>query len=165
MTERGPSREFIMHRLRSAAACAFAALSLLLVGCSDRTAPAEPESSAETTGAGNHEGNAFTALSFDEAMQANKESGELLLVDATATWCKPCKRMEREAWSHPDIVTWVEERGLAIQFDIDEHKDLKKSLGIEGIPAIIAFRNGEEIGRKVGYRSLEDFKAWLASLG
>jgi thiol-disulfide isomerase/thioredoxin len=103
----------------------------------------------------------FSDLSFDDAMSAKDK---LVLVDATASWCMPCKHMDKTTWVDAKVVDAIGKHGLAIQFDVDEHKELAKKLGVRAMPTVIAFRDGKEIDRIVGMRAPADLVAWLDGL-
>ncbi len=106
----------------------------------------------------------FSDLSYDEARRQAQDRDRLLIVDATATWCGPCKRMDRTTWTDPTVVAWIEEHAIAVQFDVDEHPDLAEQLRAHALPTIIAFRQGSEIDRIVGYRTPGALIEWLDGL-
>ena len=106
----------------------------------------------------------FSDFSFDDALAKAKGDGKLLLVDATASWCQPCKHMDKTTWVDGNVVVAIGKDGLAIQFDVDEQKDLMKKLGVRAMPTVIAFRDGKEIDRIVGMRAPAAFVAWLEGL-
>ncbi|HTF89554.1 MAG TPA: thioredoxin family protein [Planctomycetota bacterium] len=103
----------------------------------------------------------FSKLDFDKALEANKTDGKILIVKSTASWCAPCKQMDRTTWRDPKVVSWFEANGVAIQFDVDKETALAKKLDIQAMPTMIAFRKAEEFDRIVGYRDATDFVAWL----
>src|SRR5262245_56225477 len=53
---------------------------------------------------------------------------------------------------------------VAIQFDVDEHKELAKKLSIRAMPTMIAFRDETEIDRIVGMRAPTAIVTWLEAL-
>lgn len=106
----------------------------------------------------------FQDLSFDDAVELARNSKRLLLVDATASWCGPCKNMDRTTWVDPSLVSVIEENAIAIQFDVDEHVDLAVTLRTHALPTIIAMRDGRELDRLVGYKSASQMIAWLDKL-
>ena len=72
----------------------------------------------------------------------------LVLVDFYADWCAPCKAM---APILDEIAKKGEGRLLVAKIDTDRAPELSVKLEIRGIPTLIAFRAGREIGRTVGF--------------
>lgn len=79
-----------------------------------------------------------------------------VVVDFWAEWCGPCKM----------IAPVLEE--LAGEYDgkvkigkvnIDEHQQLAINYGINSIPTLLFFKNGEVADQVVGMRSKRDLKA------
>ena len=71
-----------------------------------------------------------------------------VLVDFYADWCAPCKYvaplMDELAQTHQGTL-------LVVKIDTDEAPDLSQKLSIRGIPTLILFEGGEEVGRSVGF--------------
>ena len=103
----------------------------------------------------------FSTLKFNDAKQASLDQDKYLLVDATATWCGPCKRMETTTWVDARVVSWLEKRAIAIQVDVDADVEDSKMLLIEAMPTVILFKNGEELDRSVGYMDANKLLTWL----
>jgi thiol:disulfide interchange protein len=108
--------------------------------------------------AGGH-GEVFTTASYAEAKASAGD--KLLLVDATATWCPPCKEMEKSTWPSEDVKAWVGENALAVQVDVDKDKAAAGELKIKAMPTVILFRGGKELGRHVGYLGPAELVSWL----
>ena len=98
----------------------------------------------------------------EQALEAAKASGGCWFLDFEATWCGPCKSMDRWVYSAKDVVQAA--RGIAcIKVDADEHKALKARHGVEGLPTGILFGpDGTEIARFSGYRSVAEMTAFFA---
>ena len=87
-------------------------------------------------------------------LELNKENFEELvlkadkpvLVDFWATWCGPCRMIaptiEEIAEENEDIIVG--------KVNVDENPELCVKYGIVSIPTLIAFKNGEIIGQKLG---------------
>jgi thioredoxin 1 len=95
---------------------------------------------------------------FDELVIA-RSSAMLVLLDISAEWCGPCRVIEpiltRFAEEHPEIA-------LATLEAEDENMKIAGRFGVRGFPTIIAFRDGEEVGRFHGaqpYAFIEQFVA------
>jgi thiol-disulfide isomerase/thioredoxin len=103
----------------------------------------------------------FSRLSLDEAKAAAVKDKRLLVVKATAAWCGPCKRMDKTTWVDPSVVEWITANAIAVQFDVDEQKELAKSMSISSMPTMIAFRDGVEFDRASGYMDGPRLLAWM----
>jgi thiol-disulfide isomerase/thioredoxin len=103
----------------------------------------------------------FTDQPFEQARTAAEQQQKLLLVDATADWCPPCKEMDRTTWVDPRVEKWLGERAIAIQVDVDAEPEVARELRIRAMPTVIVFKNGAEFDRVVGYRSADQLLSWL----
>jgi thioredoxin 1 len=106
----------------------------------------------------------FDRRAYPEALALANNSGRLLIVDATAAWCQPCKVMDRETWSSPDVAAWVSENAIAIQVDVDEHREVATALHIKAMPTVIAIRDGREFDRIVGMRDPTAMLEWFGAV-
>jgi thioredoxin len=70
-----------------------------------------------------------------------------VLVDFYADWCAPCKMVAPVV---DEIAQAHQGRLLVAKVDTDRAPGLSQSLGIRGIPTLIAFKDGQEAGRSVG---------------
>jgi thioredoxin 1 len=71
-----------------------------------------------------------------------------VVVDFWAEWCGPCRLLA------PVIDQLAEEYDGRIQFvevNVDENPDVAMTYGVEGIPTLILFHEGEVVDRIVGY--------------
>lgn len=103
----------------------------------------------------------FSKLSVPEAKAAAVEQKRLLVVKATASWCGPCKRMDKTTWRDAAVVEWIGANAVAVQFDVDEQVDLKKELRISAMPTMVVFRDGAEFDRSVGFMEAGPLLDWL----
>ncbi len=82
------------------------------------------------------------------------EGKELVLVDFWATWCGPCKMI---APLIEQLATKYEGKIKVAKVDVDEEKGLAARYGIQSIPTIMLFQNGEILAREVGVKPLSNY--------
>lgn len=149
-------------------ALAFTFMPMLMLGCDAPSTSGSASGGATTahaTAAGSHATPAvFAALSFDEAVTKAKQENKLVIVDAMASWCPPCKMMDKQSWPDAKVAGWLNENALAVQVDVDKQSQWAKTHKIEAMPTIIAFRDGREVKRIVGGLGPSDLLNWLNGL-
>ena len=89
---------------------------------------------------------AVTTASFtaDVIQELRKQP---VLVDFWAPWCGPCKQLA------PVLEKVVQASGgkvKLVKMNIDEHPSIPGQLGIQSIPAVIAFKNGQPVDGFMG---------------
>ena len=92
-------------------------------------------------------------LDFDSLINRD----QLVVIDFSATWCGPCRRMA-------PILERVAEKMENIEFynlDVDENEDIAKRYRIFSVPTLVCFKNGKKIDTMVGLNSLEDIIAFI----
>jgi len=102
----------------------------------------------------------FLELAFEPALERAGREQKILLVDFSAGWCEPCHKMERDTWARPEVGAWLGENAIAIQVDYDEETALAERFAITSLPTVLAFRDGTEFERLVGYHGPDEFLSW-----
>ncbi|MDY7110022.1 MAG: thioredoxin family protein [Planctomycetota bacterium] len=130
-------------------------LLILVAGCGAGSEPAMvPEE--------HHTPPIFSDMTYEEATAAAASEGKLLILDATASWCRPCKEMDKTTWVDETVVSWVREHAIAIQLDVDDRRPLATELNVRSpLPTVAVFRDGEEVSRVVGKQTPEALLEWL----
>ena len=86
------------------------------------------------------------------------ESSIPVLVDFWASWCMPCRMLA------PTIEKLAEENQGKLKvckLNTDENQNISAQYGIQGIPTLIVFKEGKEVGRTVGVMSKEKLQEKL----
>jgi thioredoxin 1 len=86
------------------------------------------------------------------------ESSIPVLVDFWASWCMPCRMLA------PTIEKLAEENQGKLKvckLNTDENQNISAQYGIQGIPTLIIFKEGKEVGRTVGVMSKEKLQEKL----
>ena len=127
--------------------------------------------------------------SYEKALEVAQKENKLILIDFWATWCGPCKKMDSEVWSDPEIKN-LQSKFVSVKIDIDLDKPTASKYIVNSIPSVMildswgnlihkesfmdksktkkllsSFPQNIESINKVYYTYLEDEKNRLASLG
>jgi putative thioredoxin len=84
-----------------------------------------------------------------------------VVVDFWAEWCAPCRMLG------PTLESEVEALAGRVELakvNVDEAQALAGRYGVQGIPAVMAFRNGTKVDEFVGARDRSFVRRWLAKV-
>ena len=102
----------------------------------------------------------FEDKSPDALRELAVKQGKLVFIDLYASWCPPCRMMERQVFSRKDVGEFMDQRFVAAKFDTDKPtgKELMKRYGKGSIPLYLVFdTRGELLGRIQGAADAETF--------
>ncbi len=86
------------------------------------------------------------------------DSDKPVLVDFWADWCGPCKMI---APALEEISDELSDQVTIAKMDIVENTDTPATLGIQGIPYLVLYKNGEKAAELTGARPKSQLKDWL----
>lgn len=73
-----------------------------------------PETTSEET--------AIKWVSYDEAIKLNKKGKKKYLVDVYTDWCGWCKVMDKQTFTDPAVIKYVNEKYIAVKLNAESNK-------------------------------------------
>jgi thioredoxin 1 len=98
----------------------------------------------------------MTLASFQQKIAGDKP----VLVDFTAVWCMPCKKMK------PTIDKLAEEMKAThdvIMVDVDKQEDIATAYKVEAMPTLMLFKKSAVVWQKVGLTEEPELRAALTA--
>ncbi len=81
-----------------------------------------------------------------------------VLVDFWADWCGPCKMI---APALEEISEELGDKVTIAKMDIMENTSIPADIGVQSIPLMVLFKDGEAIAQKLGAAPKSQLKEWL----
>lgn len=81
----------------------------------------------------------FQKLTFSEAKELAKKENKLIFLDGFTSWCAPCKWMEGNVFSQPEVAAYFNTRFINTKFDceVGEGVEIAKNYQIKSFPTYL----------------------------
>ncbi len=98
----------------------------------------------------------------DASFQADVlDSDTPVLVDFWADWCGPCKMI---APALEEISEELAGKVTIAKMDIMENPETPGQIGVQSIPLMVLYKNGEPVAQKLGAAPKSALKGWIESV-
>lgn len=111
-------------------------------------------------------------LSWGQVLAKAARENKYIFVDCYATWCAPCKKMDKLVYANDTVGNFFNDRFLSIKVQMDTSKndseevkkwyaraqELGKTYKVTGLPTYLFFSpEGEIVHRGMGFQKVPDF--------
>jgi len=126
-------------------------------------------------------------VTMDEAMALQKKVPKAIMVDVYTTWCGPCKLLDKNTFSNPDVIAYINEHFYPVKFNAEgkdpityqgftytnpNYREAKRgrnathffadALRLQGYPSLAFFESdGTLIQSIVGYQTPQELELYL----
>lgn len=112
------------------------------------------------------------AVSWEWLKKKAAREDKFIFIDAYASWCQPCKQMDRDVYSAESVGEFVSEHFIAVKVQMDTSKNdntlvkqqyamaarLSKEYKVDAFPTYLFFSpEGKIVHRESGYKMPEQF--------
>lgn len=144
------NQTFVLNLLMYLLSIVSILLGLSLLGPGSRKVTAQ----AEATGIN------FSQGSLKEAVARAKQEKKCIFLDAYASWCGPCKTMDKEVYTNSVVAEYFNRRFIAVRVDMEKGEGpelARKFSSIDGYPSLLFFNEEGFLAKTVlGSRTAEE---------
>jgi thiol:disulfide interchange protein len=113
----------------------------------------------KTTNTDKTVGIAFADLSLVDAKSLAKKKKKIIFIDAYASWCGPCKLLDKNTFSDASVGTYFNEKFINLKIDCEKHPDgrtVASTYSVSAYPTLIWIdADGNLVKKEVGYKNPE----------
>jgi len=100
--------------------------------------------------------------SWEAGFAEARQSGKRVVALFGATWCRPCRELERKTLTRPWVVRALRRGFVTIHVDVDSEPDRAKQWFVRSLPTLAVLTAEEEIVDLMpGYQTPREMVRWL----
>ncbi|MBS1771380.1 MAG: thioredoxin family protein [Bacteroidetes bacterium] len=114
---------------------------------------------ARGEGGENTTGIKFKEIGWEATLKEAKKSNKLIFVDVYTSWCGPCKLLRKNTFPDKALGDYFNANFVNVAFDAEVGDGIKvaEKFSVPGYPCLLILdKDGNEIGRTMGYQGPED---------
>ncbi len=74
---------------------------------------------------------------LDEAVEAARQTDRPMMIDFWADWCAPCRIMDAEVYTDPDLITVFQEKMIGVRIHFDLQPDMVRKFDVLALPYLV----------------------------
>jgi thiol:disulfide interchange protein len=102
---------------------------------------------------------------YKEGTEQARRQKKNVVIYFYADWCTYCVQMEKETFSDPSVIDFLNNKAIAIRIDVDHEKRIARQFGVRGLPAtFLLLSNGHQVGPLPGFIPPRSYLAMLSRI-
>ncbi|GEM_PF-2263708 len=101
---------------------------------------------------------------WDDVLNRAQRAGKVIFLDGYTSWCAPCKKMDKEVFTRPEVANFFNQKFVNVKYDMEGRRgdELKDRFGVKAFPTYLFITpEGQEVHRIVGAHTAgNDFLEW-----
>ena len=101
----------------------------------------------------------FTSARWADILKKAKTENKLIFLDAYASWCGPCKMLQKNVFTQKTVGDYFNKRFINVKMDMEkgEGPALAQMYPLEAYPTLLFINgNGRLVKKAIGYMSADD---------
>jgi thioredoxin-related protein len=104
-------------------------------------------------------------LSYEQGMAQAQAQNKPVVIYFHAEWCAYCVRMEKETFTDPTVIEFLNQRAVAVKVDVDRERAVARRYAVRGLPAtFLVLPAGDQIGPLPGFIPPRSYLAMLTKI-
>ena len=89
---------------------------------------------------------------YQNSLAVGKKEGKKIFLSFYADWCAYCAKMNKETFTDPAVVTYLNQHFISTKVNSDKQQQLARKYNVKGLPSTwFLAENGEAIANLPGY--------------
>lgn len=104
------------------------------------------------------EGIQFNTSSWADVLKKAKAENRIIFLDAYASWCGPCKLLQKNVFTQKDVGEYFNKRFINVKMDMEKGEGpmLSQRYPLEAYPTLFFINgNGKVVKKVIGYQTPE----------
>ncbi len=71
------------------------------------------------------QGGKINWMTVEQALEAQKKAPRKIMIDVYTSWCGPCKMMDQNTFTNPEVIAYINKHYYAIKFNAESPETVK----------------------------------------